>query len=74
MKSNPQHRPQVNKQALKDETKEAARKQFSGAALSFTGKVFLFFLNSFCFYFLPVQQVRMAHNLASVWLKHRLKN
>lgn len=33
MKSNPQHRQQVNKQALKDETKEAARKQFSGAAL-----------------------------------------
>lgn len=33
MKSNPQHRRQVNKQALKEKTKEAARKQFSGAAL-----------------------------------------
>lgn len=33
MRSNPQHRWQVNKQALKHETKEAARKQFSDAAL-----------------------------------------
>lgn len=33
MKSNPHHRRQVNKQALKDETEEAARKQFRSAAL-----------------------------------------
>lgn len=49
MKSNPQHRRQVNKQALKDETKEAARKQFSGAALSFTGRFFC----SFFLFLLP---------------------
>lgn len=43
MKSNPQHRRQVNKQALKHKTKEAAGKQFSGAALEFTGNGSFFF-------------------------------
>lgn len=57
MKSNPQHRRQVNKQALKHKTKEAARKQFSGAALSFTERRVLLFFKLFCFYFLPVLQV-----------------
>lgn len=47
MKSKPRRRQQVNKQALQDETKEAARKQYSGAALSFTTVLlFTFFLTS----------------------------
>lgn len=68
MKSKPRRRRQVNKQALQDETKEAARKQFSGAALSFT-TVLLFtsiFLN-----FRPVQQVRPTQNLGSVGLNFK---
>lgn len=52
MKSNPQHRRRVNKQALKHETKEAARKQFSVAALHGL-RILLYF---FCLSFLPVQQ------------------
>lgn len=52
MKSKPRRRRQVNKQALQDETKEAARKQFSGAALSFTTVllftfIYLFFFTSY---------------------------
>lgn len=44
MKSKPRRRRQVNKQALQDETKEAAGKQFSGAALSFTTVLLFTFL------------------------------
>lgn len=67
MKSKPRHRRQVNKQALQNETKEAARKQFGGAALSFT-TVLLF---TFFFNFLPVQQVRPTQNLGSVGLNFK---
>lgn len=55
MKSNPQHRRQVNKQALKHKTKEAV--QWRCSVIHRERSFFFFFFNFLCFYFLPVQQV-----------------
>lgn len=70
MKSNPQHRRQVNKQALKDETKEAARKQFCCSVVHWE-REFLLPLPLL----LPTWPAGscVAHNLGSVGLKHNLK-